>query len=85
MTDPAAKQDAYALLSRPTLELSDQDILDIIENLRARRIRSLTTGKPDKPVAEAKAARKGKVTDEEKAANTARILSQLKLPSIGGN
>ena len=79
--------DAYALLSKPTKDLSDAEVLLIIADLRKRRINSLQTGKPDKPAAEAKAKRlpAKKATDAEKKANTAAILGQLVIPNLGNS
>jgi hypothetical protein len=71
---PAAL-DAYALLSKPTLDISDPEALLIIEDLRKRRKAYLTTGKPDKqPKPKAPASPKVKA---DKAANTANLLALL--------
>lgn len=78
---PAEQQDAYALLSKPTKNLTDAEVTLIIADLRKRRFISLSTGKPDKPVKEAKERKKAvKATDADKKANTAWLLDQLKLP-----
>lgn len=69
--------DAYALLSKPTLELSDAEVDIVIEDLRRRRLAYLKTGKPDKPRAEKKAAEK--LSADEKARNTAALLASLKI------
>lgn len=73
--------DAYALLSRPTLELTDAEVEAIIVDLRKRRELYIKSGKADRP-AKAKAEPKRKATDDEKKANTAALLASLKL-SIG--
>lgn len=75
LTDPI---DAYSLLSKPTLELTDAEVLIIVEDLRKRREAYIKTGKPDKPKKE-KVERK-KLDADEKARNTALLLAQLKLP-----
>ena len=77
---PAEQQDAYALLSKPTKNLSDAEVKLIIADLRKRRFTSLATGKPDKPVKEAKERKKPtKATDDEKRRNTELLLAQLKI------
>ena len=85
MTEPAATQDAYALLSKPTLQLSDEEVTIIIADLRKKRIASLTTGKPDKTVAEAKKAKAQKAlpkSQQERAALTADLLASIKIPGL---
>lgn len=69
---------AYDLLSKPTLEISDDEALKIIADLRARRRAYLATGKVDKPKKEKVTAKK--LDADEKARNTALLLAQLKLP-----
>jgi hypothetical protein len=69
--------DAYALLSKPTLDLTDAEVGYVITDLRRRRALYLKTGKPDKPKAEKKAA--VKLDADEKARNTAALLAQLKI------
>lgn len=76
-TDPI---DAYALLSKPTLEISDDEAMKIIEDLRARRRAYLSTGKLDKPKKEKIAA--VKLDKDEKARNTALLMAQLKIPGL---
>lgn len=71
--------DAYSLLSRPTLELSDAQVERICEDLRRRRRQHVETGKPDKPKAERK-AKAEPASAEAKRANTLALLAQLKLP-----
>lgn len=73
--------DAYSLLSRPTLEVSDAEALLIIEDLRRRRRAYIATGKPDKPKKERAVAEK--LSKDEKARNSAALLASLKLPGIG--
>ncbi len=76
--DATAPLDAYALLSKPTLKLSDAEVDIILADLRSRRARYLATGKPDKPKAE-RAAPKAKPTAASKAAATADLLASLNL------
>lgn len=73
--------DAYALLSKPTLDLTDAEVERIVVDLQERRKLYLATGKPDAPkkAAKEKAAPKAKATAEEKARNTALLLGQLKM------
>lgn len=69
--------DAYALLSKPTLELTDAEVELVVRDLRERRLKYIKTGKPDKPKAEKKAAEK--LSADEKARNTASLLASLKI------
>lgn len=72
--------DAYALLSKPTLELTDAEVERVVVDLQARRKLYLSTGKPDAPKKpKAPAEPKKKATDEEKKRNTALLLGQLKM------
>lgn len=80
MSDLSDPIDAYALLSKPTLEISDAEALIIIEDLRRRREAYIKTGKPDKPKKEA--AERVKLSKDEKARNTAALLASLKLPGM---
>lgn len=73
MADEPETFDAYALLSKPTLDVSDEEALLIIEDLRKRRVAYLKTGKPDKQP-KAKAPPKGPV---DKKANTANLLALI--------
>lgn len=69
--------DAYALLSKPTLELSDAEVKTIIAHLRAKREAYVTSGgkKADKrPVAKPAAE---PITEEKKADNTSLLLAML--------
>ena len=78
MTFVSEPPSAYDLLSKPTLELTDDEAEIIVADLRAKRAAFVRTGKVDKPKAE-KAA-KVKLGSDEKARNTAALLAQLKLP-----
>jgi hypothetical protein len=69
---------AYELLSKPTLEISDEEALTIIADLRQRRRAYLTSGKVDKPKKEKVEA--VKLDKDEKARNTALLLASLKIP-----
>jgi hypothetical protein len=73
---PLPPGDAYALLSKPTAALSEDEIKLICQDLRHRRIKFLE-GKADKP--ERRAAAKPKATPEEKAAAT----EQLRIGLLG--
>lgn len=66
-------RDAYALLSKPTLELTDQDIKDICTDLRKRRERFLAGQKDNPPKAKAEPPK----TPEEKAALSESILGDV--------
>lgn len=79
-----SKPSAYELLSKPTKDLTDAEVLDIIVELRKRRAVALATGKPDKAPAEAKAKRVAapKSTAAEKKAATLDILASLDLPGL---
>lgn len=69
MTEQPAR-DAYALLSKPTLDLTDQDVEDICIDLRKRRERFLAGQKDNPPKAKAEPPK----TPEEKAALSESIL-----------
>ena len=76
--------DAYALLSKPTLDLSDAEVEAVVIDLQKRRELYLKTGKPDAPKPpKEKAPPKGKASDEEKKRNTALLLGQLKMSLEG--
>lgn len=68
---------AYALLSKPVLELTDAEVKVIIADLREKRLRFVTSGIADKKPAKPKVT----MTDEEaaaaKAANTAALAASL--------
>jgi hypothetical protein len=73
-----ANEDAYSLLSRPTLQLTDAQVEKIVIDLRERRAKHIATGKPDKPRAEAK-IKAEPLGKESKAANTAALLASLRI------
>lgn len=74
------EMDAYALLSKPTLDLTDAEVEKVVIDLQSRRALYLKTGKPDAPKPpKEKAPPKGKASDEEKKRNTALLLGQLKM------
>lgn len=73
--------DAYALLSKPTLELTDSQVALIVADLRQRRKNYIATGKPDKPKKEKVVREKASAAD--KAANTALLLAGLNLKMPG--
>ena len=72
--------DAYALLSKPTLEIGDAEAEKIVADLRQRRLAYLKTGKPDKPKKEKVVA--AKLDKDEKARNTQALLATLKIPGL---
>ena len=74
MTTEQQPRDAYALLSKPTLDLSDEEIKLICADLRKRRERFLAGQKDNPPKAKAAAAPK---TAEEKAALSENILGEV--------
>lgn len=76
-TETPEHLDAYALLSRPTLEYTDAEVAAVVADLRRRREAFIKTGKPDK-ISKPKGATV-KADAEEKARNTAALLAQLKL------
>src|SRR5690606_17612179 len=68
---------AYSLLTRPTLELSDDEIELIVKDLQKRRLAYVADSRkgadrPDKP-------KKAPATAEEKKALTAQVAASLKL------
>lgn len=74
---PTDENDAYSLLSKPTLELSDAEVKTIIAHLRSKRLAYVESNgkKADKrPVAKAAAE---PVTEEKKADNTNLLLALL--------
>lgn len=73
-TTPAV-EDAYSLLTRPTLEITDAQLVVIVENLRARRKAYMegTADRPDKP----KAAPAKPKTQSEKDLLTKSLLAVL--------
>lgn len=66
---------AYALLSKPTLELTDDDLLAIAQDLRAKRVKFLA-GQADRPGKTA-APKKPKLTEEEKQAKTGHLKNMI--------
>lgn len=80
MAEAEPELDAYALLSKPTLDLTDDEVEKIVVDLRRRRQLYLSTGKPDK-VSKPKAAKTpaAKLDADAKAANTAALLASLKI------
>lgn len=72
--------DAYELLSKPTNDLTDDEVKAIVEDLRRRRQAYVKTGKVDKPKKEKAAAKK--LDADEKARNTQLLLAQLKIPGL---
>ncbi len=75
-----ATPDAYELLSKPTLDLTDAEVAMVVEDLRKRRKAYVQTGKVDKPKAIKAAA--VKLDKDEKARNTQLLLAQLNIPSL---
>lgn len=68
-------KDSFELLSKPTQELSDTDLLLIANDLRAKR-RKFLTGIADKPGSTGR-KKAEPVTDEQKAATTQHLLGEL--------
>jgi len=82
ITQETPQLDAYALLTKPTLDLSDAEVDAIITNLQKRRKVYLDTGKADAPAKEAAARKalaepKAKPTAADKKANTAALLDSI--------
>lgn len=84
MSDAAPEhQDAYALLSKPTLELTDAEVEIIVRDLRAKRLTVLKNPKAaDRPKAEAKKAATTKPDKAAREAATADLLADLGLGDI---
>lgn len=83
LTDQGQMMDfgiAFELLSKPTLEMSDDDLLKVAQDLRAKRIKFLQ-GQADRPGATARIS-KPKPTAEEKAARTEHLKQQLNLGNL---
>jgi hypothetical protein len=72
---------AFSLLSKPTLELTDHDLLLIANDLRAKRVKFLQ-GIADRP-GSTRRVTKAKPTEEEKAARTEHLKQQL-ASGLGG-
>lgn len=75
--EPPEAINAYDLLSKPTLDLTDAEVQAVVADLRRRRALYVKTGKPDKPKTVKSAARK--LDADEKARNTAALLASLKI------
>jgi hypothetical protein len=69
---------AYELLSKATLSLSDAEITICIAELRKKRVLYATNNIPDTAVKDAKPKSAAKLSAEQKAANTAALLAQMK-------
>ena len=87
LTDQLAEQGeqlpygtAFELLSKPTLDITDTQLILIANDLRAKRVKFLQ-GVADRPGATARVA-KPKPTDEEKQARTEHLKTQLKLGEL---
>lgn len=81
MTNPSPEPlDAYALLSKPTLNYTDDEVALVVADLRKRRAAYVSTGKVDKPKKEK--VEREKLSKDEKARNTAALLASLKLPGM---
>lgn len=82
-----APRDAYELLSRPTLDITNAELELIVADLRRRREYFVKEGKKDNPkVEKAKREKKPatKATAEQKARQTAVLLSELNLGDLTG-
>lgn len=80
LVETGGRPTAYDLLSKPTLDLSDAEVEQVVAELRAKRKAYVATGKVDKPKAEKKAT--VKLDADEKARNTAALLAQLQIPGM---
>lgn len=80
MTDLPASRDAFELLSKPTLQLTDEEVTAICADLRAKRQRFLQ-GIADKP---ARKAAKPAVdaSPEAKKARTEALKGELDLGNL---
>lgn len=76
------QEDAYTLLSRPTLELTDAQIERIVEDLRNKRARFVLDPKKNADRPKAKRAVESKTSKEAKERNTAVLLGQLNLGNL---
>lgn len=75
-----APQDAYSLLSKPTLDLTDAEVEIVVADLRRRRRLFIEQGIKDEPVKKAAAKKKAlPAAAKDKAANTLALLASLKL------
>lgn len=75
--EPPEAFNAYALLSKPTLDLTDAEVEAVVVDLRRRRALYVKTGKVDKPKAAKVAAKK--LDADEKLKNTQLLLASLKI------
>lgn len=75
-----AHADAYELLSRPTLDYTDEEVAKVVADLRRRRTAFLTQGKADRPKAAKKEA--VKLSADDKARNTQVLLASLVIPGL---
>ena len=73
-TETTSERDAYTLLSKPTLELTDDEVEQVVIQLRQKRLAYINEGKKDNGPAKPKAAPKSKA---EVDAATAAILAEL--------
>ena len=71
---------AFELLSKPTQELDDTQLLLIANDLRTKRIKFLN-GVADRPGSTAK-PKKAPITEEEKKLKTEHLKQQLKLGGL---
>jgi hypothetical protein len=78
---PPEQLDAYALLSKPTLDLTDEEVARVVVELRKKRLAFVQTGKPDK-VAKPKPEKAAPLSKEEKQRNNEALLASLKLPGL---
>jgi hypothetical protein len=75
--EPIDAVDSFELLSKPTLKLTDFDLLKIANDLRAKRVRFLK-GVADRPGRTALPKKeKPEVTEESKTAITSHLLGEL--------
>ena len=91
MTDetPPPQLDAYALLTKPTLELTDGEVETIIADLRKRRTTYLATNKADSPKKEAAAkaalAAPAPTAEQKRLAKqeaTRALMASIELPGL---
>lgn len=80
MTELPETRDAYALLSKPTLKLTDDEVEVIVADLRKRR-QAFLAGQADKP-ARKSAARPKEVSAEEKKQLTEQVAAQISLEGL---
>jgi hypothetical protein len=69
-------RDSFELLSKPIGDLTDDDLLRIANDLRAKR-RKFLQGIADKPGTVGNRKKAEPVTDEQKKATTAHLLGEL--------